>query len=214
MTQKKPTAGIILAAGASKRFGQPKQLLKLKDKYLIEWIIDASLASKLEKAILVLGHSHQTIMQVLAKKACHSDLKVVINPNYKNGQSLSLKIGLSNVEQAFPSVMFLLGDQPMVDSTTINHLLETFWSSEKDICVPKHRGKKGNPTIFGQGFYPHIKDIEGDIGARQLIEEYPDHVLEVEIQNPLCFFDIDTEQDYETLKHFIRSSEGGARKSK
>ena len=89
MQSKKPTAGIILAAGESTRFGKPKQLLKLKDKYLIEWVLDAAGASRLEKTVLVLGYQYQEIIAALGEKAQHPDLQVVINPDYQKGQSTS-----------------------------------------------------------------------------------------------------------------------------
>ena len=66
--------------------------------------------------------------------------------------------------------MFLLGDQPMVNSATIDYLLERFWDSEKDMCVPVCGGKRGNPTIFSRDFYDTIMNIKGDVGARTLIE--------------------------------------------
>ena len=200
MIQENPTAGIILAAGASTRFGRPKQLLRLKDKYLIEWVLDAALNSTLSKIVLVLGYSHQKILQALGKKSQHSKLYIKVNPKYSEGQSHSLRIGLSKVKDDFSAVIFLLGDQPMLNSATINTLLERFWSSDKDICVPAYRGKRKTPTVFGRRFYSQLMGIKGDRGARQLIDANPDQVLTVEMDDPLCFFDVDTQQDFENLK--------------
>ncbi len=204
MLNKKPTAGVILAAGESTRFGKPKQLLKLNNKYLIEWVLDAAVESRLRKLTLVLGHKHQEILAALVKKNRHSDLEVVINSDHKNGQSTSLLAGLSNIRNLFPSIMFLLGDQPMLDSKTINTLLEQFWSSDKDICIPVFKGKRGNPVIFSQKFYGHLAQIKGDIGARNVIRDHPDHVKEIEIENPLCFVDVDTQSDYDQLVEILK----------
>ena len=200
MMQAKPTAGIILAAGAATRFGQPKQLLRLKDKYLIEWVLEAALNSRLSRIVLVLGYAHQEILQALNKKAQHSKLHIEVNPIYKKGQSHSLRIGLAALKNDFPAVIFLLGDQPMLNSATINTLLERFWSAAKDICVPTYRGQRKTPAIFSRRFYSHLMAIKGDMGARQLIDDNPEQVLTVEIDDPLCFFDIDTPQDFEKLK--------------
>ena len=200
MTQIKPTAGIILAAGAATRFGRPKQLLRVKDKYLIERVLDAALNSRLARIVLVLGYAHQKILEALGKKVQHSRLHIEINPHYKKGQSHSLRVGLSAVSDDFSAVMFLLGDQPMLDSATINTLLERFWSADKDICVPTYRGQRKSPAIFNSRFYSQLRDIKGDIGARQLIDDNPNQVLAIEIDDPLCFFDIDTPQDFENLK--------------
>jgi molybdenum cofactor cytidylyltransferase len=207
MMQEKPTAGIILAAGAATRFGQPKQLLRVKDKYLIERVLDAALNSRLGRIVLVLGYAHQKILQALGKKAQHSKLHIEVNPHYKKGQSHSLRVGLATLKNDFPAVIFLLGDQPMLDSATINTLLERFWAADKDICVPTYRGRRKTPAIFSRRFYSHLMDIKGDIGARQLIDDNPDQVLTIEIDDPLCFFDIDTEQDFAKLKKKLKEAE-------
>jgi molybdenum cofactor cytidylyltransferase len=203
MVHKNPTAGVILAAGASTRFGRPKQLLRLKDKYLIEWVLDAAINSMLSRIVLVLGYSHQKILQALGTKSQHAKLRTKVNLHYEEGQSHSLRTGLSAVKDDFAAAMFLLGDQPMLNSATINRLLEKFWSSDKDICVPTYQGKRKTPTIFGRRFYGHLMDIKGDKGARQLVDANADQVLFVEIDDPLCFFDVDTQKDLKQLKDFI-----------
>ena len=206
MMKIKPTAGIILAAGASTRFGEPKQLLRLKDKCLLEWVLDAALHSELNRIVLVLGYSHQKILQTLGEKKRHAKLLLAINPQYKKGQSHSLNLGLSKVKDDYPAAMFLLGDQPMLDAATINILLERFWAVGKDICVPTCRGKRKTPAIFSRRFYPRLLEIKGDTGARKLIEENPDRVLTVEMDNPICFIDIDTQQDFESLNKKLGQS--------
>ncbi len=199
MSSKTHTAGIILAAGASIRFGQPKQLIKLRDKYLVEWVLDAALNSRLQTVVLVLGHEHQAILQALGTKADHPKLKVVINHNYQDGQSTSLKTGLTCVRQAFSSVMYLLADQPMINSNTIDLLLDQFHDSDKEICVPVFERKQGNPTVFRRPIYEELMMINGDIGARNIIRKNSDRVRYVEIKDPLCFFDIDSQDDLENL---------------
>ena len=206
MIQKNSTAGIILAAGASTRFGEPKQLLRLKDKCLLEWVLEAALKSELNRIVLVLGYAHQKILKALDEKLQHSKLLVAINPQYKKGQSLSVHTGLSKVKDDYPAVMFLLGDQPMLNATTINVLLERFWADEKDICVPIYRGKRKTPAIFRRRLYTQLMGIKGDMGARQLIDDNPDRVLAVEMENPICFFDVDTQQDFESLKKMLEQS--------
>ena len=203
MIQEIPTAGIILAAGASTRFGQPKQLLRLKDKYLVEWVLDAALSAKLHQIILVLGADHREIKQALGKKCRHPKLHLEINPHPEKGQSSSLQRGLSSVADTFPAAMFLLADQPLVDAATLDILLQRFWAARKYICVPTFAGRKGNPCILSKYFYPHIMKITGDIGARQLIQANPKHVLEVDIDNPHFFLDVDTPQDLAKIKTLI-----------
>ena len=205
MLPKKPTAGIILAAGQSTRFGKPKQLLKLNDKYLLEWVLDAALGSRLEKILLILGHKYQEILTALGEKTRHRDLQIINNHHYQGGQSTSLQAGLDQVRDKFPAAMFLLGDQPMLDSETIDALLEQFWISGKDIGVPVFKGKRGNPVIFAKKFYDHMAKISGDIGARNIIRNHLENVEEIEINNPLCFMDIDTQSDLDNLSELLNT---------
>jgi molybdenum cofactor cytidylyltransferase len=199
MSSQAQTAGIILAAGASVRFGQPKQLIRLGGKYLVEWVLDAALNSRLHTVVLVLGHEQETILQALGTKADLPGVKVAINPDYRDGQSTSLKTGLSSIRQNFGSVMFLLGDQPMIKTDIIDHMLDQFRQSEKDLCVPVCKNKRGNPVIFRRPLYDELMQIRGDIGARDIIRKNSDCAHFVEIDEPLYFFDIDTPQDLEYL---------------
>jgi molybdenum cofactor cytidylyltransferase len=200
MPHQAQTAGIILAGGRSTRFGRPKQLLKLKGKYLLEFVLNAALESKLNQVVLVLGHEYHKILQTMGNCITHERLQLVINHHYLEGQSRSLKTGLLKIRDTFPAVMFLLGDQPMLDSNTIDHMLEKFRHSDKDICVPVCNGKRRNPAIFNRVFYDQLMGIEGDIGARDIIRANPDRVLCVEVNNPLCFVDIDSRQDFENFQ--------------
>lgn len=204
MNPKRPTAGIILAAGISKRFGRPKQLLRLDGKPLIAWVLEAALASNLHHLVLVLGHESEAIEKGLGNSLCHPRLQTVINADYDDGMASSLRAGLMRVREDHPSVMFLLGDQPLLGSKIIDLLLESFWSSDRDICVPVHRGRRGNPALFSSRFYDRLLHLRGDQGAREIIEENPEQVLRVEIGDPRCLLDIDREEDLriaESLLH-------------
>ena len=203
MSHNNQTAGVILAAGMSKRFGRAKQLLKLENKYLLEWVLDAALASRLAKVVLVLGHQHEKILQAIGVKANLPRLQIVINSRYPEGQSRSLQAGLKVVYSAFYSVMFLLGDQPRLQSGTIDSLLAHFWNSEKNICVPVQGGVRGNPTIFSRAMYCKLMAINGDIGARNIIYENPEQVLSVEVDDPTEFIDIDSPEDLAKIQNPI-----------
>lgn len=199
MEKKKPTAGIVLAAGTSTRFGKLKQLHAIDGKPLLEWAIDACLGSHLERIFLVLGYRRQEILSALNNKIRHSRLDVIFNPHYRNGQSTSLHAGINAVKDSFPSAMFVLGDQPLIDALTLDFLLKRFWSSKKSICAPFFNNKRGNPVIFSKEHYSEITGIEGDVGARRIIEDNPDQVLRVSMRRPSFFYDVDTQEDVEKI---------------
>jgi molybdenum cofactor cytidylyltransferase len=202
---KTPTAGIILAAGESKRFGAPKQLLQLGGRYLIEWVLQAALESNLDRVVLVLGCEHERIRSGLRARTGHPKCEVLVNPAHRNGMSTSLKAGVARIQNGFPSAMFLLGDQPLVDAALINLMLTRFNESQHPICVPTHGGTRGNPTLFASALYPAILNLAGDRGARDLIAAHADQVLAVEIPDPAVFLDIDRREDVEPIARLLKS---------
>ena len=199
MTLKKPTAGIILAAGISTRFGRPKQLLKFRGKLLMEWVVNAASKSRLHDVYLVLGYRYREIIDALGKFRHDPKMHVVINHRYREGQGSSIKAGLLKIGDRYPSVMFLVADQPMLDTGTIDLLLDRFWQSDKDICIPVFKGQPGNPTIFTKRMYTKILQLREDAGARSIVNDNPGDVLRVAINNPSALVDIDTRSD---LKRF------------
>jgi molybdenum cofactor cytidylyltransferase len=201
---KKPTAGIILAAGMSTRFGQLKQLLKVGDSTILSMVINATLKSDLDKVVLVLGHQSESIRACLAQTLSDSRLRMVVNPLYQEGMSTSLQRGLSEVKDEFQSIMIFMGDQPLLTSETINTILRRFRASDKDICVPVHEGKRGLPVCFSRRFYDEILEVRGDQGAREVIRNNPKDVLAIEINEPDCFLDIDNAGDFERLQLLLK----------
>ena len=199
MIPKKPTAGIILAAGMSERFKYgPKQLLMLKRGYMIEYVIRASLDSKLDRIFLVIGHHHKKILKALAEniKYFKNDrLEIIINRQYRQGMSSSVRAGLASTGNKFESVMFLLGDQPMVDSPLIDLILKRFYKSNKKICVPFYKGKRGNPTIFSREHFNLLQRVKGDLGGRDIIMANPDDILKIDTDSPACVYNINTMDD-------------------
>ena len=185
-------SAILLAAGESKRMGEPKQLMPLGKHTLLEQAIDNLLGSPVNETIVVVGHKAEEITKAIATKP----VKVTFNPNYRQGMSTSIVAGLILVDPASRAVMLALGDQPLVESRTIKELIDAFNSHDKDIAVPTHRGKRGHPIIFDIKYKAELLELEGDIGGREIIKNHPDDVLEVAVDSASVISDIDTQDDY------------------
>ncbi|MCU0591833.1 MAG: nucleotidyltransferase family protein [Desulfobacterales bacterium] len=197
-------AGIVLAAGEAKRFGGCKQLAKLQGKPLLQWVLDAALASDLDAVILVLGSCHRKVRSVLRTELARQRLQVVINPDFASGQSTSLKAGLERVRHEYSAAMFLLADQPFITSGLINQLRTSFLRSSCRIAVPVFQGRRGNPCIFEHSLYPEIWRVTGDRGARELIHAHPCDVLEVMVSDPAVCRDIDAPEDLDRFTENAR----------
>jgi molybdenum cofactor cytidylyltransferase len=200
---KEPTAGIVLAAGMSTRLGQPKHLVQVDGKTLLARVVSAALESELSEVVVVLGHESARVLAALGSLGRHERLRTVVNDKYEDGMAGSLQAGLLLVKERYPAVMFLLGDQPLIDCATINLLLRRFWSADKDICVPKQGERRGNPVCFCRRFYEQILGIRGDTGAREIILRHPQDVLWIEIDSPSFFLDIDCAEDLERLRALL-----------
>lgn len=188
-------AGIILAAGEGSRMGGTKQLLSFRGRSMLECVIDAALSSRLHRVVVVLGHQAETILPLLEKYP----VTTVVNPEYRKGQSGSLKVGLGALEPETEAALFLLGDQPLITPRLIDQLLAGYQETRCPIVAPAFQGRRGNPVLFGRETFPRIAELTGDCGARPLFEEFADRVLTLPVDDPHIIFDVDTAEDYEAL---------------
>jgi len=201
-----PIAGIVLAAGMSRRFGRPKQILKIGAEYIINRVVDAALNSDLDNVTLVLGPYRDEIQAILGARLNAPRLRLVRNPDYRRGQSRSLHHGVRAVRSGFPACMFILADQPLLDSATINLLIARFYRSERGICVPRCHGQRKNPTLFNAHYYDHLLGISGDTGARGIISAQSEDVLFVDVERPELFLDVDTPEDLVQVETLFQKS--------
>lgn len=185
-------SAIVLAAGESKRMGKVKQLLPFAQSTVLEQVIKNLLESKLNEIIVVLGYQAQKI----ARKIGSNPVKIVINPNFKQGMSSSIKCGLSQIDKRAEAIMIMLGDQPLIGKEIVDTLIEMFLKSNQGIIVPVYEGRRGHPIIFDAQYKSELLSLEGDIGGRKVIETHLQDILEVEVNSPGVIIDIDNKADY------------------
>ena len=185
-------AAIVLAAGESKRMGKTKQLLPFGDSTLIEQVVSNTLQSKVAEVIVVLGHQAHVIAPLVADKP----VKVVLNRDYQQGISSSIKCGLSHTSKDSDGVMIVLGDQPLIGKEIINKLVEAFARSRHGIVAPVYKRRRGHPVIFTIKYKTELSRLAGDIGAKEIVEAHPEDILEVEVNSESVITDIDNDADY------------------
>ncbi len=179
---------IILAAGESKRMGKPKQLMPLGRTSILAQTIDNYLNSEVNEVIVVLGHRAEEAKRLIAARL----VKLAINPNYQQGMSTSIIAGLNMVDSRARAVVIALGDQPFIDSQTLNRLIDEFYNHDKGIVIPVYRGRRGHPVIFAIRYKGELLGLKGNIGGRQIISDHPEDVLEVAVNCEGIYIDIDT----------------------
>ncbi len=198
---------ILLAAGEAKRMGRLKQLMPLGEKSILEHSLDNLLGSRVNEAIVVVGCEAEAV----AKKVAARPVRVVVNPNYKQGMSTSLVKGLDLVSDGAKAIMVALADQPFISSQVINQLIGEFERHKKGIAVPVYKGKRGHPIIFAIKYRKELLGLSGDAGAKAILEKHPEDVLEVDTGSEDIHRDIDDMKSYEKERDKIRNTKSEIR---
>ena len=187
-------AGVILAAGESRRLGRSKQLLPLGEKTMVEHIVEVALSSPLQEVVVVLGHRAEEIRPLLR------GVKVVVNEEWPQGLSGSLRAGLEALSPQFEACLFLLADQPKVTPQLVDSLITSHRRTLAPIVAPRFRGRRGNPVLFARSLFPELLGLQGEEGGRSLIEKHRHLVEWVEVDSGDYFLDIDTQEDLRYLR--------------
>ncbi|MCW5677826.1 MAG: molybdopterin-binding/glycosyltransferase family 2 protein [Xanthobacteraceae bacterium] len=187
---KKNIAAIVLAAGKSSRMeGRNKLLEDFRGKPLVRCAVENALGSKASPVIVVTGKDVEAVKAALEGL----DVRFVHNPDFAEGLSSSLKVGIRAVPETSAGAIICLGDMPNVSSALIDRLIWNFAPERGAMIVaPSRSGQRGNPVLWARRFFPELLKLEGDMGARKLAGFYDEGLREVAVEDDGAFTDIDT----------------------
>ena len=189
-------AGLILAAGESSRMGRDKALLAYHGSTFLETVIGTLREAGIVCVIVVLGHHAAEI----ARAVDLSEVEIIVNPEYKNGQTSSLQAGLRALERPdLEGVVLCLVDHPAVYPETIRTLVADFASSRAPAVIPTYRGKRGHPVVISRALFEGILELQPEKGANSVIRDYRDETLFVEVEDSGILKDIDDGEAYRAL---------------
>ena len=185
-------SAVVLAAGRSTRMGAVNKLLvPLDGRAMVRAVVDALEGSSVGSVVVVTGHESGRVGEALAG----AHVRLVRNPEYRQGLSGSLRMGLAALPAFAEGAVICLGDMPLVTSQHVDKLVAAFDPAEgREICVPVFEGKRGNPVLFARRFFDEMTAVRGDVGARHLIGEYEEYVCEVAIDDRAVLVDVDSPQ--------------------
>jgi len=192
---RKFISGLILGAGASQRFGEPKQLLPFADTTLLGWVIrQTQQALTLDETIVVLGRSADEIRERVAL----GNAKVVENPVFGEGCASSYRAGIAALDSHCEAIMIILGDQPGITPQTIDRLADEWRKTDTPIALCSYEGRKGHPLLFARSLFDQLETLHGDKAAWKLVDANASSVLQVNLDLPLPE-DINTREDFERI---------------
>ena len=182
-------AGILLAAGKSTRMGANKLLAPISGKPMIRHSAEALLASSAGPVLVVTGHQREEIEAALKGLI----VRFIDNPVYDSGLASSLKAGIAALPKDADGVVVALGDMPLVAGRHINRLIAAFSPAEhRTIIVPVHGGERGNPVLWGSQYFSEMLGLDGDRGAKSLMDMHEDHITEIVMRSDAVLADFDT----------------------
>jgi molybdenum cofactor cytidylyltransferase len=185
-------SAIVLAAGAGLRFGGTKQVVDVRGKPLAQHTIDAAAAAGLDEIVVVLGHDAERVRSALRLP---SSGRVVTNAAYATGMASSLAEGLRAADPASEAAVVLLADQPGITAEHVRALVDAFTARRAAIVRLRFRTAPG-PALLAREVWDEAKALEGDVGARVLIERHPELVEEIDVGGE-ARTDVDVPEDLE-----------------
>ncbi|MFP3913735.1 MAG: NTP transferase domain-containing protein [Actinomycetota bacterium] len=190
-------AALVLAAGGSSRLGRSKQLEPWGNTTLLGHVVERVRKYPVDEVWVVLGAEAEAILEQVDLSGCG----VVENPEWEEGIASSLRVGLDALVQAsrVEAALIVMGDQPHVDRKVVDAMISVGSRTARPVVIPKYRYAWGNPVLVSRSLWPRLMSLEGDEGARRLLQAHPEWVEEV-WTDQLPPRDVDTEADVHELR--------------
>ncbi len=185
-------AALVLAAGQSSRMGGANKLLAEVDGVpMLLRAVNAALASQAASVTVVLGHEAERAEALLAGRR----MTLVRNPDYAQGMSTSLRAGIAALPAEAEAAVVLLADMPRISAAHVDRLIDAFDAKQPSIVVPQRDGRRGNPILWPREFFARMQTVSGDRGARGLLDEHPQRIRSVGMDDDAIHADVDTPEN-------------------
>ena len=180
---------VVLAAGASSRFGSAKQLVRIGDRPLLSLIAGRAAEVVGHALIVVLGAGAAEIAPLLK----HSPGSIVINRDWREGLASSIRAGVTRLPGSCAGVMLVLADQACVTAEDLRRLAGVWRRQPLGVAAAQYGATVGVPAIFPQHLFAELSELRGDSGARTLLKRHADRLVKVPMAS--AAFDLDTPDD-------------------
>lgn len=183
---------IVLAAGESTRMGKPKPLLRFGDHTFLEQIIAVLQEARVDRTTIVLGAQAEAIEKAIDL----SEVDVVVNRDYRNGQLSSLLAGLEVAPVQAEAILLCLVDGPFMTTEIVRQVIATFRTAGSPIVIPTFEGRRGHPSLFARSMFQELREAPVDEGARHVVYANENKIAEVEIADRGVVTGVNTPEDY------------------
>lgn len=196
LSDKIPVAALVLAAGASTRMGECKQLLPVGGQPMVRRVTGAVCAAGLAQVVVVIGAHAEAVGQAVAGLP----VELVLNDRWPEGMTSSLHAGLRALRPEIQAALVVLADQPGLTAELIRTMADHYRATGAPIIAPFHQERRGQPVLFGRELFPELLAAGDDQSRREIIARHWDEMARVEVEDLAILRDIDTRQDYEKVR--------------
>lgn len=186
-------AAVVLAAGGSKRMGQPKMVLPWGEDTVIGKVVRTLKESGLVKILVVTGGTSQLVEKAVNGLA----VQVLQNPDYSKGDMLiSCQVGLQGLDPEVEAAFIVLGDQPQIEARVVKSILHTYASNPALLLVPSYQMHRGHPWIVARSLWPAIMELRPPQTLKDFLAKHADQITYLPTDSASVLQDLDTPEDY------------------
>ncbi|GAB4539418.1 MAG: hypothetical protein Fur002_04520 [Anaerolineales bacterium] len=187
---------IVLAAGESKRMGQPKMTLNWGKKSVIQTVIGSLQAAGLSDVLVVTGGAREQVEALIGQSA-----QTIYNENYANGEMLvSIQVGLRAKMREASAALICLGDQPQMQERSAREILQAWNQHKRRIIIPSYQKRRGHPWLIAQELWSEVLALRAPQTMRDFFEKHRGDIFHLAVNTPTILQDLDTPADYEQYK--------------
>lgn len=185
-------AALILAAGQSKRMGQPKMLLPWGETTVLQKVIATFKAAGLDELLVITGGDRERVEALVGGEA-----RTLFNPNYAQGEMLSsVQVGLAGLKTEAEAALIGLGDQPQVQERSVRTVLSAYRNSRATLVVPSFQKRRGHPWLVARHHWDEILRMRSPASLRDFLNAHAGEIQYVEVEHTSILQDLDTPEDY------------------
>ncbi|MBS3819627.1 molybdenum cofactor cytidylyltransferase [bacterium] len=183
---------VVLAAGKSRRMGEPKLLLPFKGQTIIERVLENILASRVQRVVVVVGATREKIERIIQ----NLPVQIIYNPFFHRGMLSSVQRGIDSLPLESEAALVFLGDQPSIPPEVVNRLVQAYSKTKSGIVIPVYQNRRGHPLLIDLKYREEVKKLDSPIGLKGLVHKNSNEICEVEVKAPGVLRDIDDREDY------------------
>lgn len=186
-------SAIILAAGESKRMGQPKMGLPWGKTTVLGQVISTFQTAGIEDIVVVLGGARERVEEIVKQYGARS----IFNADFANGEMLpSLQRGIEAQSSQTQAMLIGLGDQPQIQEGTVRLVCETFTTMQSKVVAPSYQMRRGHPWLVKRSLWNELLEMRPPQSPRDFLNRYAKEIQYIQVQTSTILADLDTMEEY------------------